>query len=228
MELFFKEPLLIKSLGLRYPTAKSNTRSSCGLYKCNCGNEFITVKQSVKSGRTKSCGCLLRSNSKLIGEVQTHGLTKTKLYRVWASMKQRCYNKKSSVYKYYGVKGIKVCDEWKDDFKAFYDWSHLNGYKEGLTIDRKENDKGYTPDNCRWVNKSIQQQNTTLIRSTNTSGYRGVSYDKTNKVYVSNICLEHKRIYLGNFKTAEKAAFAYDEYVICNNLEHPLNFEVLN
>jgi hypothetical protein len=75
-------------------------------------------------------------------------------------MKKRCYYEKSDNYKNYGERGIKVCPEWENDFEAFYDWSIENGYSDELTIDRKDNDKGYSPDNCRWVTYTVQANNT--------------------------------------------------------------------
>lgn len=80
-------------------------------------------------------------------------ITKRKLHNVWNGMKNRCYNKN------YGGRGITICSEWKDNFQAFYQWSIDNGYKEGLSIDRVDNDKGYSPDNCRWTDRKEQAQN---------------------------------------------------------------------
>lgn len=88
-----------------------------------------------------------------------HGKRKTRLYRIWLGMKNRCNNPKTSRYPDYGSRGITVCDEWKDDFQAFYDWSISNGYEDHLTIDRIDNDKGYSPDNCRWVSYLVQGNN---------------------------------------------------------------------
>ena len=98
----------------------------------------------------------------------------TKLCNVLSSMKRRCVNKNDKDFKYYGAMGIYVCDEWANNTKSFVDWAMLNGYKEGLQIDRINNDDGYYPGNCHFVTKRQNSQNTRLLMATNKSGYRGV------------------------------------------------------
>lgn len=125
---------------------------------CECGNECLIRGKSLRNGHTKSCGCLIHDI--LTARNIKHGLSKnTSLYGIWKSMKTRCYNVNRSAYKYYGGRGIGICEEWKDDFVAFYNWSISNGYSVGLTIDRIDNDGNYSPDNCRWVSKDAQQSN---------------------------------------------------------------------
>ena len=88
-----------------------------------------------------------------------HGLSHTRLYSIWCGMKKRCYSEKSINYKYYGARGVKICDEWKNDFKSFYDWAMDNGYKDDLTIDRINPFKNYEPSNCRWATDDDQRHN---------------------------------------------------------------------
>lgn len=88
-----------------------------------------------------------------------HGGCGTRLYRIWKCMKHRCYIKSDCAYERYGGRGITVCDEWKSDFSKFRSWAIENGYSDDLTLDRIENSKGYSPDNCRWASMKIQSNN---------------------------------------------------------------------
>lgn len=90
---------------------------------------------------------------------RNHGLSETRVYSIWRNMKTRCYNSKVEYYKYYGAKGIIVCDEWKNDFKSFYNWAGWNGYEKNLTLDRINNDGNYEPENCKWSTPAEQAMN---------------------------------------------------------------------
>lgn len=102
----------------------------------------------------------IRLKNKMFHDKHKIGDTMERLYRIWHNMKSRCYNKNFSRYKYYGAKNIKICDEWKNDFSKFKQWALLNGYNDNLTIDRIDINKGYEPNNCRWVDMVIQNNNT--------------------------------------------------------------------
>ena len=217
-----KNLVLIEDLGMLYHTESSKKKYRFGLYKCYCGVEFKTVIRNVKTGHTISCGCY---NRQLIKETNTtHGLSRHRLHNVWSVMLDRCQNKNNKGYENYGGRGIKVCDRWKTDFVSFYNWAIDNGYKEGLSIDRINNDLGYSPDNCRWATKKVQSRNTRRIMITNKSGYRGVCWNKIYNKWVARVSVNKKRIHLGYFTDKIDAAKAYDKYVIDNNLEHTKNF----
>lgn len=129
---------------------------------CECGNEKIVSRNCLNQGITKSCGCLLKEARH--SNTRKHGKTKTRLYRIWAKMKERCNNPKTKSFVYYGGRGITICEEWLNDFQAFYDWSMANGYSDNLSIDRIDVNGNYEPGNCRWADTKTQANNKTTNR----------------------------------------------------------------
>ena len=138
--------------------------AKCGkvrwLCRCDCGNEVIVNGSSLTSQNTKSCGCF---HKELISQlVTTHGMTRTKIYSVWCSIKDRCYNENCKNHPQYGGRGIKMCDRWKDSFENFYeDVSKMEHFNErGYSLDRIDNNGDYCPENVRWADRKTQQRNT--------------------------------------------------------------------
>lgn len=126
--------------------------------KCDCGTIKDVVLHSIKTGLSKSCGCYQKEC--LLLSITKHGLIKTLLYGVWKNLKTRCFNKNYHQYAHYGGRGIGMYKKWVNDFKLFYDWAMKNGWKQGLQIDRINNNRGYYPSNCRFVTQKINQRNT--------------------------------------------------------------------
>lgn len=132
-------------------------KKSKWLCKCDCGTIKEVQSTHLKSGCSKSCGCY--EHDQLIARNTTHGYNKTPLHYHWLDINKRCSNPKFKQYKDYGGRGIYVCDEWRNNFVAFRDWSLANGYKKGLSIDRIDNDGPYAPWNCRWTDMVTQNNN---------------------------------------------------------------------
>ncbi len=149
------------------------------LCECECNNKIIVSSPRLLSGNTKSCGCL---REEAIAQRNTkHGLKEARLYEVWKNMKKRCYNPQTPNYKHYGGRGISVCDEWRHNFQAFFDWAMENGYDETAprgetTIDRIDVNGNYEPDNCRWITIAEQQRNKRTNKSKKHGGDVNVSF----------------------------------------------------
>ncbi len=159
MSKSFKEDLTGKRFGrltvIKFtPTDNHHTYWKC---KCDCGNITTVTRSALKAGDIVSCGCYRKENARFMFKYK-HGISKTRQYRIWQSMIRRCYDKEHKSYKFYGAKGITVCDEWKNDATAFYNWAMKNGYQDNLTLDRIDGNCNYAPNNCRWITMKEQQR----------------------------------------------------------------------
>ena len=152
------------------------------LCKCDCGGEKITSTFALTTSQCKSCGCLPRENGIRLNKMITkHNMSSTRVYRILAGMKRRCYNPKDKEYHCYGGRGIKICDEWLDKengYKNFCEWALSNGYdnnKKGTecSIDRIDNNGDYCPENCRFVTMKEQCNN---LRKNKRYDYNGENY----------------------------------------------------
>lgn len=136
--------------------------SSKNIYEClcDCGNIINVRWASLRDGHTKSCGHLKIEKGQNNPNFK-HGGRNDALYTNYRAMKYRCYNKNYHHYERYGGRGITICDEWKNNYASFRNWAYANGYKDGLSIDRINNDGNYEPSNCRWVTQKEQVRNST-------------------------------------------------------------------
>lgn len=144
--------LIVLSIAYKKSAKGSRTRIYWNC-KCDCGKEIITRSDYITSGQSISCGC-----SKIM-RLTKHGESRTRLYRIYDRMKQRCYNPNHEHYKDYGGRGIIICNDWLSCFDNFSKWAKENGYNDFLTLDRINPNEIYCPDNCRWVNMKIQNNN---------------------------------------------------------------------
>ncbi len=191
-----------------------------GIFTCSCGKTFETRVAKEKPMNAKSCGCykLALAKEKFHPEIK-HGLSSHPLFVVWRGMKGRCYSKTHTAYPYYGARGITICDRWLDPANFIADMEP--SYSPGLTIDREENDKSYSPDNCKWATRKHQSINQRPKKGS--SLYRNVYFVKSRNKWGTRVRVNGKVKHIGYFTEEIEAAKAYNEFITSHELPNLLN-----
>ncbi len=186
---------IIEDLGTR-PVGKKNAKMRYLLVECHCGHQFECQHQASKTQKEcRACGYITSANKRI-------KIRDKRIQNIYHNIITRTSNKNNKDYPSYGGRGIFLCDEWKNDSTTFEKWTIDNGYTAGLTIDRKNNDKGYSPENCRWV--------TPLTQANNRKQQISKHQFKSGKYYVY-VSYDNKRHYVGGFKTKEEADIAFSD-----------------
>lgn len=171
--------------------AKSNiagrTQWEC---KCECGVVRPVLSSSLISGKSKSCGCLNKekASERLTLRMKTHGLSRTAAYASWSSMVKRCTNKKNNEWENYGGRGIGICDRWKNSFENFLE--DMGNPPPGMSIDRINNDLGYSKENCRWATRTEQNRNKRSCRQISFNGET-----KGFGEWAEHYCIDRRKLY---------------------------------
>lgn len=175
--------------------------------KCYCGKETIVYKSSLTSGKIKSCGCYNKEIN------TTHGESKTKLYKVWQHMRERCYNNKTDRYKNYGGRGIKIYKPWLD-FLYFKEWALKTGYIDGLSIERIDVNDDYKPNNCKWIaiNEQCHNKCNSIYVKYKNKIYSLKDFAKINNEYSYKYLHRHYKTY-GNLIRFGCSISNYLEYI---------------
>lgn len=169
---------IVKKLG------RDKNRNILWECRCDCGQMVAVAANAIRSGQL-SCGCK-RGGAR-------HHQTNTRLYSIWTGIKRRCYNTHDKSYqKWYGSKGIRMCDEWKNNFMSFHDWAISNGYTEDLTIDRIDSAGNYEPSNCRWVTPQAQSTNKSSNLQLTHNGETLIEADWARKLKVTPTTIKRR------------------------------------
>lgn len=169
---------------------KDKHRSILWKCKCDCGGESIVRTHNLRCGNSTSCGCVRNDKIKKLN--YKTGQYKSRIYHTWINMKTRCHTPTAWEYKNYGARGIAVCDEWRNNFQAFYDWANENGYRDDLTIERINNDGNYCPENCRWVDRITQNRNQRNTRLVTFNGVTKHLFDWADEFGIKRNTLAHR------------------------------------
>lgn len=191
--------------------AEKHGKERAGLFECpKCSLEFECIIKDIKQNKRSSCGCTKKLPIK-------HGMSGTPLSVLLKNMKSRCYNHNNKMFYRYGGRGITICKEWLSDSNLFFEWAANNGYKQGLQIDRIDNNGNYEPSNCRFVS---QLENSRNKEQRMKYGFIGV-FAHSGGGFTCRA--GHK--YIGWYKQAKDAAIARDAFIIENSLNYELNFK---
>lgn len=147
-----------KVVGYAYTKQGKNQGIPCWNCVCDCGTEKVVSGKMLKGRQSESCGCSRKDNTEIGDRTRTHGLSKSRLYKIWAKVKYRCLDPNYPEFHYYGGRGITVCDEWMT-FEPFMKWANENGYEDTLSIDRINHNGNYEPSNCKWATSEEQANN---------------------------------------------------------------------
>ena len=167
---------------------------------CDCGNVSIVGGKDLRLNKSKSCGCLQKETASQVAK--THGKSKTRLYRIWNVMRQRCKNPKVPEYKRYGGRGISVCCQWENSFLDFYDWAIHHGYSDSLSIDRINVNGNYEPSNCRWATAIEQARNKRNMRLIEYNGEKKTLIEWTETLKLNYLRVK-SRLQKGNWSIEE-------------------------
>ncbi|WP_293381329.1 hypothetical protein [Phenylobacterium sp. SCN 70-31] len=163
-----KNPRLIDMTGLRFglwsvqeKAGNSPRGGALWTCRCDCGRSGVVAGSDLRGGKSTNCGC---ANLNRLGDLRrTHGSTTTRLYGIWQNMRARCRNPRNPGYVHYGARGISIYPEW-EEFSAFSEWAEAAGYADNLSIERVDNDRGYSPENCIWADAKTQARNRSIVR----------------------------------------------------------------
>jgi len=178
-------------------------------FKCDCGTDKEIEVRHVLYMRTKTCGAKCPKSWRA-----THGLSSTRLYRIYGAMIKRCLNPLHKHYPDYGGRGITVCEEWKNDFRSFYDWAINSGYSDDLQIDREDNDGNYEPNNCRFVTCTVNQRN-----KRNNVFLEGKTRTEWLEFYGLPKTMTEKKRFISRLRKGWPLKFCVDNYynIFCRN-----------
>lgn len=158
--------------------------------KCDCGNEKNVLSSNLRGGKVKSCGCYATEVKTKHGKARHNN--RSRLYVIWWDIKSRTTKPNNEKYKYYGGRGIEMCNEWKNDFVSFQNWALENGYADNLTIDRIDVNGNYEPSNCRWITRAEQLNNRRNSRIIEYNGRKQTAKQWADEIGINYKTLLHR------------------------------------